>query len=1068
MKKSNLRATSALQALALLGAGVSTAFVAATPAAAQDYTRGNIVGTVTDSAGAPVAGATVTVTSNEQGTRTVTTTDSNGRFQATSLATGTYTVVVQQGGATVVEDRGAQVLAGQNNSFAYTAGVAGTAPAADASDDGVIVVTGTRVQVDDFASTQTGATLDVAELASTVPVQANQTALILLAPGTTAGDAGFGNLASISGATIAENAYYVNGLNITDFRNFIGSSIVPFEFYRTIDVKTGGYQAEYGRALGGVTSAVTKAGSNDLKGGAVISWAPDWARENSPNTYQARNDDDFRKSVDANFYLSGPIIKDRLFFYGLFGPRYLETGDTSITGRSRLRTTSSSPFWGGKIDAVITEGHRLEFTLFSDEQTQKTRYTRYNATTETIGSIRGNVINKFGGRNYIGTYTGQFTDWLTLSAAYGKNKDQGLQTTNPDFNAITSRLTGCSATAPCTSANGTAFLASGTVAANLGDTNERTFYRADADVYVDLFGSHHFRFGADYEKLEAGEATTYAGSGYTYDVRHNLALRRYYENFGTYKTNMAAVYAQDSWSLLNDRVTLNLGVRGDKFRNYTVNGDKYYDSGYNWAPRLGATIDVFGDKKTKLNVFYGRYFLPIATNTNIRLGGAELYYEQFDFYGAGQSDVNGDGIPDNLGFNPTTGDITNFTGNQGGPCPAGSPDEGGVCYQIFSDGLLGPTDTLVAEGLKPSQTDEFILGASHRFGGGWTVGVDYVRRRLLETLEDVAVDAAVLAYCDDASINETLCTYAFTGFHQYVLANPGSDITVRLDGGGMCTDGLDAIDPTLDDPATPADESDPGRAAIPGDSRLCDVVTLDKGALGYPKAVRKYDAVQFTLDKAFNGFYGFNFNYVYTKLRGNFEGGVKSDNNQTDTGLTQDFDQPGFLDGAYGDLANGRKHAFKVYGHVEPWKGIDIGVNAVLESPRKFSCIGPYNNDNTNFAYYYGSASFYCRQPEFGGDPTTPVGSGTGSVLVPRGTAFKSQWNKRIDLGVGFDLAPLSLPGSMVRVDVFNLFNWNQVLDRNEFGDVYRAGLNPDYKKITGYQAPRSIRFTLAMRFGEK
>ena len=46
MKKSNLRATSALQALALLGAGVTTAFVAAAPAAAQDYTRGNLVGTV--------------------------------------------------------------------------------------------------------------------------------------------------------------------------------------------------------------------------------------------------------------------------------------------------------------------------------------------------------------------------------------------------------------------------------------------------------------------------------------------------------------------------------------------------------------------------------------------------------------------------------------------------------------------------------------------------------------------------------------------------------------------------------------------------------------------------------------------------------------------------------------------------------------------------------------------------------------------------------------------------------------------------------------------------------------
>ena len=71
----------------------------------------------------------------------------------------------------------------------------------------------------------------------------------------------------------------MNGLNITDFRAFLGASLIPFEFYRTLDVKTGGYQAEYGRALGGVTSAVTKSGSNELQGGAIFSYAPNWARE---------------------------------------------------------------------------------------------------------------------------------------------------------------------------------------------------------------------------------------------------------------------------------------------------------------------------------------------------------------------------------------------------------------------------------------------------------------------------------------------------------------------------------------------------------------------------------------------------------------------------------------------------------------------------------------------------------------------------------------------------------------------------------------------------------------------
>jgi hypothetical protein len=57
--------------------------------------------------------------------------------------------------------------------------------------------------------------------------------------------------------------------------------------------------------------------------------------------------------------------------------------------------------------------------------------------------------------------------------------------------------------------------------------------------------------------------------------------------------------------------------------------------------------------------------------------------------------------------------------------------------------------------------------------------------------------------------------------------------------------------------------------------------------------------------------------------------------------------------------------------------------------------------------------------------------------------------------------------GSQFRVDIFNLFNWKQKLDFNEFGDVGFGGANPDYGKVLGFQGPRSVRFTLAMRFGE-
>src|SRR3546814_8584159 len=65
-----------------------------------------------------------------------------------------------------------------------------------------------------------------------------------------------------------------------------------------------------------------------------------------------------------------------------------------------------------------------------------------------------------------------------------------------------------------------------------------------------------------------------------------------------------------------------------RFENKNIAGDVYYDSGDNWQPRLGITLDPFGDGRTKVYGSFGRYYLPIATNTNIRLGGSEMDYDR--------------------------------------------------------------------------------------------------------------------------------------------------------------------------------------------------------------------------------------------------------------------------------------------------------------------------------------------------------------------------------------------------------------------------------------------------------
>jgi hypothetical protein len=1034
---SALRASAAPLALVVAGFAGSAAFVA--PAMAQDYTRGNLVGDVVDQAGAPVAGAEVTIRSNEQGFTRTTTTDAGGQFRATALPTGTYSVTVTVGGAVVVQDNSASVNAGSNNSYRYSTGEA----AADTG--GAIVVTGTRVRTNDFAQNTSGLTLNVQQIAESVPIARSQSALILLAPGTNAGDTGFGDCpdcVSFGGASIAENSYYVNGLNTTNFRTFVGNNVVPFEFYRTFDVKTGGWSAEYGRALGGVTSAVTKSGSNNFEYGAVIAYTPNFLTEDSPNTFQdptgklkSLNQRDYRESIEANFYASGPLIKDRLFFYGLVTPRYRETEDTSPSTGYRVRSHSNSPFYGAKLDFIPFDGHRIEGTFWSDERT--INYDYYNIDSnanDRAGIVTKNVnegreINKIGGKNWIVQYTGQFTDFFTLSGAYGENRYRRtdiigggalagpIVQTQLAYNAAGAKTTALSTIA-------------GVPVAPTDGSDLRKVMRLDADLYVNLLGSHHFRFGFDREDLSVSEDTFYTGDR-IYRFTANYIRSRTYINQGFFKTKQTAFYAQDSWDLLNDRVNLQLGVRNDRFENFSITGAKYVDLKNQWAPRLGASFDVFGDKLTKIQAFWGRYYLPVATNTNIRLGGAETFYEQRFRYATGVVGSNYDqsGIPIGQQFTasgaPVLGTLTTANALN---CPNFGPGAGQKCTAIFSDGVAGATDTLVSQNLKPMYQDEFIVGLTHRMDD-WTFGIRYINRRLKQTLEDVAIDAAVNKYCASKGLDCTTSSGSpiWSGFHQYVLANPGEPITVRLDG----------------DPA------------IKGTT---DVITLSAADLNYPKPVRRYDSIEFTASKAFNGTFGFDFSYTYQKLRGNYEGSVKSDNNQDDAGLTQDYDQPGLSDGSYGTLANNREHTFKLFGSWQPIDWLRIGANLTVQSPRNFSCIGVHPTDA--FAAQYGAASFFCANPLGNGGSNT-------SKLVPRGTAFKSDWLKNLDMGFQFKLGE-SLGDSNFRVDVFNVFNWKSKTDFVEFGETDSGAIRADYRLPTGYQAPRQVRFTWTMRFGGK
>ncbi len=937
---------------------------------AASNTSGALSGTVTSSSNARVGSVKVTITSKSTGVIKVITSDAQGNFQLPKLPVGDYVITAEKPGFETTTSEAVHISIGEKTNVNIVLSNAGE----------TLTVVGAAVTAVDTTSTETSLVMTEAQI-DRLPVARNTTAVALLAPGTTRGDGAFGNLASFGGSSVGENAYYINGMNLTNFRNGLGGSTVPFEFYQEFQVKTGGYSAEFGRSTGGVINGVTKSGSNEFKAGISLQYIPDGLNEKSPTVYAQNgdlfiyNDVDAFSSTDINVYASGAIIEDKLFYYVLFNPRSTDQEYAFSRGTQFDEASADNQFWGTKIDWYITDDHHVELTAFSDSNEASTLTYGFDATTDTRGALVGETITNTGGNNVILKYTGYINDDLVVSTMWGKSEYDRTSQSPLDSNPVIG------------DSRGGGFIPLGNwvnfVAGSGFDTREAT--RIDFDYSI---GDHELRFGVDREVNTAEDSTFYSGHNYYRyftdprsatgeSVRH-----RVFEGGGTFETISSAIYIEDTWSL-NDNITLRLGLRNEAFDNKNANGESFIKISNQLAPRLGMAYDINGDGEKKVFVNYGRYHLPIAANTNIRLAGAELFTQ--DFY---QLDgVNSDGTPI---FDPA-----NL-----------------IDTQVFGDGTVPDTRAVKDANIEPMYQDEFILGYEQSLGEDWSVSARLIHRDLKKTIEDVAIDAAVLSWAADNGLATTLdgtpVADVWTGFHQYVLTNPGNDMRIYL--------------PEFD-----------------------QFADLSAARLNYPESKRKYNAFNLVLDKAWDNVWTANISYTWAHSYGNNEGYVRSDNGQDDAGLTTLFDQPGLLDGAAGNLPNDRRHSLKMFGAYQMTDSLRLSLNYLYETGRPINAFGVHPTDV--FAAAYGAESFY-----------------QNGQLVRRGSRGRTASITQIDFGVtyeteinGYDLT--------VKADIFNLFDSANIREVVETAELGTGAPDPLYLAPTSFQTPRYVRLYVSMDF---
>src|SRR5215217_6545999 len=388
---------------------------------AQSSTTGSIEGTVTDTTGAAVPGIAVKVTSPNLISAQTATTDDSGRFRILNLPPGRYAVSVEaEKGFAKFEKNDVEVNLSRTSSVEVQLQPAG----AQAS----VTITDTAGAAVDVSGTTTGSNVSSDQF-SNFPTQRTVQGLYTIAPTVTRSglrDAtGRDRDPSVAGSSGPENNYILDGVNTTD-PAFGGSGAnLPFEFVQEVEIKTGAYGPEYGRSTGGIFNVITKSGGNEFHGDVFgYGTTKGLVREvkNFPFTGSAANG---FSEVDLGGDIGGPIVKDKLWFFGAFNPQKRKNYYLTQTFHQSVQNDVTIPFYAGKITWAINPKNTFTASTFGDFTKIDGFLASNILALQNINGF-GNDITAFEGRQETGGHNYAFRLNSTITNTFIAEVSGGL------------------------------------------------------------------------------------------------------------------------------------------------------------------------------------------------------------------------------------------------------------------------------------------------------------------------------------------------------------------------------------------------------------------------------------------------------------------------------------------------------------------------------------------------------------------------------------------------------------------------------------------------------------------
>jgi len=740
--------------------------------------------------------------------------DADGKYSVT-LPVGTYTVSLVRDGKVVDSRSGVSPVA----AGAVVVDFAATGAEATL---GTINVSAQTAAID--VSTTNQVTTITAKQLQQLPIARTAEDIAVLSPGVNLGSPELTNgplgtpVLVFGAASTAENAYYVDGMNTTELLNNQGGVALPYGAIEQQQTYISGYDARYGRSIGGVISQIGKTGSNEWHFGARALWQPGSLRDDPINYYYANplvtspgnqvgdlavyRKDNSRSETIYDAYVSGPIIPDTLFFFLSVeqdNTRYRTTG--SFSDAFREDVTVHDPKIYAKINWNINDANVLSITGLQNEH--KTWGTVYDFDYDTTksGAFRNlDQTGKTAFRMWVANYTSYLTDNLTLNAMLGKMHGQYFTTQPgyPGFDPSLPHIASASNQDP-------SFVPPGGISNSQGNSSIADPGHRETVMNYRLSlewkrGDHDFQFGIDnINSWDLNDGSLNPGPGYQWiygvstggqpvfgvdpgvppfvapstqcgaaDSDGNIPCYYVQKHVDISAASMRvaqrAAYIMDNWQI-TPNLLLNVGIRDDSFVNYDASGTPYIrETKPQWAPRLGFSWDVHGDSSLKVFGNAGRYYLALPEQVALSIAAPVTNAGIYGTY---------------TGVNPATGEPIGFTPLPQNPATGVSIDSE---YGQAKDPRIS-----AAQNIKAEFSDNFVFGLQQQFdmmGTNWTFGATGTYQRMNRIIDDYdAIQnecAAGRAQGYDFMTPESCDQWA----QSLVLINPGETNKLLMKGPG--------------------------------------------------------------------------------------------------------------------------------------------------------------------------------------------------------------------------------------------------------------------------------------------